>query len=129
MGSQSGGGYSSSPSSFDRLARNVDRLAKKYRLTPGGRFGEKGDNSRIIRSENPNETAREFWKALSKGGRVRSLPNGKGEGAFFDDGSHVVIRPITSTENSPAVSIRIMTKGRGIAPNQKIHFIPKGSHS
>lgn len=37
--------------------------------------------------------------------------------------------PITSTENSPAVSIRIMTKGRGIAPNQKIHFIPKGSHS
>ena len=128
MGPHSGGGYSSSPSSFEHLARNVDRLAQDYRLTPGGRFGEKGDNSRVITSENPNATAREFWKALSKGGRVRSLPNGKGEGAFFDDGSHVVFRPITSTENSPAISIRIMTKGRGIAANQKIHFMAKGSH-
>jgi hypothetical protein len=82
----------------------------------------------MLTDRQPECAAREFWKALSKGGRVRSRPNGKSEGSFFDDGSHVVIRPITSTEDSPAISIRIMTKGRGIAANQKIHCIPKGGH-
>ena len=64
---------------------------------------------------------------LSAGGKVQPLPNGKGQVAWFADGSRIVYRVKTSTEGSPAVEIKVATPSRGIPPSQKVHFILKGA--
>jgi hypothetical protein len=127
MGSQSGGGYASSPSGFKVLLHNIAGLAERYPMTPGGRFGKRGRNTRVIESDDPAATAREFWRALSKGGRQVPLPNGKGDRAMFDDDSLVVHRVRTGTPGSPAIEIVIATPGNGLPAYQKIHFLKKGA--
>lgn len=130
MGSRSGGGASGSGGAhpFNALARNIDKLGEKHSLTPGGYFGSKGKNSRVIASADPTATADEFWKVLSKRGKTNSLPNGKGKRVRFDDDSAAVYRIVTSSTGSPAVEIWIKTAtGRKLPAYQKIHFILKES--
>lgn len=126
MGSGHGGGYATSPSGFHVLAESIRELAKKYPLDHLGRFGTKDRGSQVIRSSDPLATCQEFWVVLRRGGRIVPLPNGHGERAIFDDGSHVVHRPYKTKDGSPAVEIVIATSGQGRPSRQKIHFILKG---
>lgn len=130
MGSRSGGGGSGGGGAhpFKALSGNIDKLGEKYGLTPGGYFGTKGKNSRVIASADPAATANEFWKVLSKGGKADTLPNGKGKRVRFDDASAAVYRVVTSSKGSPAVEIWIKTaSGRKLPAYQKIHFVLKES--
>lgn len=126
MGSHDGGGYTSTPSGVEVLVANIDRLSERFPLTPGGRFGRRGKNTQVVECENPAATAREFWTALSMGASPAPLPNRKGDLVYFEDGSRVVHRTRTSTVDSPTVEIFVSTRGLGLPPRQKIHFITKG---
>ena len=64
MGSASGGGYFASPNSGEKLKANIGRLAKRYPLPAGGRFGRKGKIVGV-RGAKPDAIA-----AASKPGRV-----------------------------------------------------------
>jgi hypothetical protein len=125
MGSHSGGGYAAPPSGVEVLMDNIDRLAKRFPMATGGRFGRKGKNARVVESDDPAGTARDFWNALSKGGRPAPLPDGRGDRVYFEDGSRVIHRPISS-DGSPAIEIIIATPVHGVAPEQKIHFVTRG---
>jgi hypothetical protein len=123
MGAGSGGGLDSLGPS---LQANMDNFASKYGLNPhSGLFGVKGKGSaRVITSESPDKTAKEFFKDLSSGGKTTkklggSHPNSKGHKVtVFIDGSSLYYRPV-SKSGSPSVSIK--TPGAQ-GKNYKIHF-------
>lgn len=134
MGAHGGGGFSASPSSFQALKGNIDRLAKKYPLDAQNRFGTKvSEKTSEIHTATPLATAEEFWTVLSKGATVRNIhtKNGPGKIAEFSDKSHVVWRPITTSSKRiggehPAIELDFRTTGHGFPPRYKIHF-KKGS--
>ena len=136
MGNPTGGGYRGSPSSFRVLRTNIDRLAAKYPLDRDRRFGKRvSERISEIQSDDPGATAKEFWKALSRGGVVQEIKTKYGTGriATFDDKSHVVYRPVTkssivSSQHNPGIEIDIRTSGHGFPPRYKIHF-RKGGQS
>jgi len=124
MGAGHGGGYSESPSSGAAFRENIKDLAKKFPLDHDGRFGKPGrGRAQVVVSGDPAATAKEFYKKLGAGGREQILPNGKGGITWFDDGSRVVYRPVSSSDGSPAVDITI-TGSDG--DQYKIHFQPTG---
>jgi hypothetical protein len=88
--------------------------------------GAGAKNARVVESDDPAATAKEFWNALSKGGRPAPLPNGRGDRVYFGDGSRIIRRP-RSSDGSPAIEIIIATPTHGMAPEQKIHFVTRGS--
>lgn len=123
MGAGSGGGLNNLGPS---LQANMDKFANKYGLNShSGLFGVKGDGSaRVIITESPAETAKEFFKDLSSGGKTTkklggSDPSSKGHRVtVFIDGSSLYYRPV-SKSGSPSVNLQ--TPGpRG--KNYKIHF-------
>ena len=88
MGHGADGGYRSSPSSFRVLRTNIDRLAGKYPLDRDRWFGKRvSERISEIRTDDPVATAKEFWKALSRGGVVQEIKTKYGTGriAIFDD--------------------------------------------
>lgn len=110
--------------SKSNIQNNAKPLALKYRLTPGGYFGEKGKNCRVITTTTPEDTSVSFYKQIGKGGHTIPLNNKKGSMTILDDGTHIVHRMITSTKGSPAIEITI--SGSPIVKDQKIHFIKGG---
>lgn len=136
MGHGADGGYRNSPSSFRVLRNNIDRLSAKYPLDRDRRFGQRvSERISEIRTDDPVATAKEFWKALSRGGVVQEIKTKYGTGriATFDDKSHVVYRPVTkssivSSQHNPGIEIDIRTSGHGFPPRYKIHF-RKGGQS
>ena len=100
---------------------NAKSVAKKYNLSKSGYFGTKGKNTRVFKSNDPIKSSADFYKKISKGGRERVLPNGKGVQTTFSDNSSVIYRVVTKTPNSPTVEITVETFDK-IKP-QKIHFI------
>lgn len=127
MGTGSSGNYgntkgaTNSQSQNNAFSRNVQAASQKYRLTQSGYFGNKGKNSRVIKSKNPVATSKDFYSLLSKGGKESKLANGKGVQTVFPDGTRIVYRVKTSTPNSPAVDISVSI----VSPvkRQKIHFV------
>jgi len=95
-------------------------LAKAYQSPNGnGMFGIKGKNSRIYKSSDQYESAADFYARISRGGKETVFGGNKGLMSKFDDGSRVMYRVITSTADSPAVEIKMLSNGKV----QKIHFI------
>ncbi len=118
MGSGPGGGYRNSPT----LHSNIQSKKNKYGFSAkANKFGVTGHGkSRTIVSDNPDETAKQFFKDLGAGGEVSEKQGGYI--SIFKDGSTVFYRP-TSSSGSPAVNIKL--KGaNGI--RYKIHFEPTG---
>jgi hypothetical protein len=130
MGAHGGGGYTGPASSFTLLKDNIFKLAQKYPLDSENRFGTKvSEKTSEIYTDTPKPTAHEFWKALSKGARVREIQtkNGPGWIAEFSDKSHVVWRPVTTSAaktgtDNPGVDIDVKTSGHGFPPRYRIHF-------
>lgn len=120
MGGGSGGSYSSSPST---LSSNVQGLASKYPLDSSGKFGYKTqDNVQNLAVSDPGQVAKDFFSALSDGGTVSDLKNGKGKIATFgsSESAFVVYRPTSKSDGSPAISLKIPGK---TPLDYKIHFV------
>ena len=106
------------------IGDNADKMKKEYPLSPGGYFGEKGDNVRVIKTSTPEATSSDFYKKLADGGHSEPLSNGHGTKTTLPDGSIVVHRLITSTSGSPAVDIKVI--GTSKVKSQKVHFVKEG---
>jgi hypothetical protein len=124
-----GGSYTSPRNSEAQFLENERIVTKRFPLSPAGYFGTRGkskDNSvRNIISVDPLETAKSFFRVLGEGGRVFSMPNGRGEIRLFEGGSLVSIREVSSSDGSPSVEVNVKFKESHIAKNQKIHFTKK----
>ena len=103
---------------------NIKSLSKSYKYNPySGKFGGKGKNSRVIKSNNPIEDSKKFFQKISKGGVKSKLSNGKGDRVDFYDGTTITYREVTSTKDSLAVDIKVTVKSNGGISTQKIHFV------
>ena len=131
MGSQSGGGYASSPSGPQVLFVNIERLAKRgWPLDREGRFGTKvSEGVSEIVTDNPLGTAKQFFDTLGEGGKPRTAIGKYGpvEMRVFDDNSTVTHRKLTRSsvekhEDNPAVEIHIRTENPRYPGGYRIHF-------
>lgn len=112
------------------MSDNVSNIKTFYPLH-NGYFGNQGDSSkgniRHIESENPLAAATDFYDQIAHGAIEKKLPNGKGKVAKMEDGAIITIRPVSSSDGSPAVDINIKnSKNSGGIKGQKIHFVKKG---
>lgn len=118
-------GYKGGTGSHHSIADNKDALTSKYPLR-NGYFGSKGSSSSVrrIESEDPVSTATDFYEEAAKGGVEIALDNGKGVKSEMANGTKITMRPVSSSDGSPAVDINISKSNdpAGIK-QQKIHFI------
>lgn len=103
------------------LLENAKEMSSKYPYNNYGLFGEKGDNCRVIKTPDPVATSKDFFKKISKGGTTE--PFEKGNITNFNKKIFITHRIITSTKDSPAVSINAPKSS--FIKKQKIHFIKK----
>ena len=121
-----GTGFKGGASYHHTISENLTSLKKSYVFTDGY-FGDKGEGrsfTRNIASENPSETAKDFFDKAAYGGLVQHMSNGKGKLVKMKDGSIVSHREISTSDGSPAVEINITrSEGSGGIKKQKIHFV------
>lgn len=125
MGGGFYGGFGSTAGATTSLSSgigtNAAAMSISYPITRSGYFGTKGKNVRVIKSSTPEHSAIDFYTKITKGGRVEPLKNGHGTMTTLEDGTVIVYRPVTSTQGSPAVSIKVF--GPSEIKSQKIHFV------
>lgn len=119
-------GYKDGASSFHGVCDNLDMLAGAFPLREGY-FGRatRPNNSRvrIIESESPLETAREFYTSISYGGIEESLPGSAGVRSTMADGTIITFREASCSDGSPAIDINVKESvDTGGIKRQKIHF-------
>lgn len=122
-------GYKGGAPAWRGISENISRLANSYPYS-NGYFGVVGTTSkvRIIYSDNPRNTGKDFYEKISFGGVESKLPNGKGMKTNMADGTIITFRPKTSSDNNPGVDINISySKEHGSLKQQKIHFEKTGS--
>lgn len=71
---------------------NAHRMRKKYPLSKGGYFGEKGDNKRVVHAENQIKESKKFYTQVSRGGKNKPMSNGRGSQKIMKDGGVVTYR-------------------------------------
>lgn len=105
---------------FGSIENNARAMSHKYPMI-NGYFGVKGKNHRVIYSKNQYETASDFYSKITCGGVEKNLPNNKGKINYLEDGTKIVYREKTSTQQSPAVEITVYYPNN--VRGQKIHFL------
>lgn len=118
--------------SYRSIGQNVSSLKTSYPFK-NGYFGEKGQSTsskvRHIITDNPVETAKEFYAKAAYGGMEKTIYNTKtgaiiGQTASLADGSVISWRNVSSSDGSPAVEINIKrSSDTSGVKQQKIHFI------
>lgn len=121
------------PGAASRIICNLRALAKRYKLSPGGYFGEKGirkskTHVRQIFTLNPVSESGTFFKTLSQGGVKGKFPKRPDveKTDFPDSKSWASRRVLTSSVGSPAVEFKIDGDHAEFIPWQKIHFVRLG---
>ncbi|MGN1394569.1 MAG: hypothetical protein ACI4V7_11175 [Succinivibrionaceae bacterium] len=120
-----GTGFKGGATNYHSFSDNLAKITNKYRLV-NGFFGEKGRKFgvRVIYACNPIEESKKFYEKLAYGGIENNIPGNKGVSTRLSDGTIIVYRVITSTKDSPAVSINIKySNKKDKVNNQKIHFV------
>jgi hypothetical protein len=116
--------YKGGVQSYHGITDNLTGLKSSFKYK-NGYFGDKGTSSqvRVIYGNDPVNIGKDFYKKISFGGIEKDLDNGKGKITYMADGSIITFRPITKSDNYPAVNINISrsTDSGGIK-TQKIHF-------
>ena len=110
---------------FHSLDQNIESTISSYPLT-NGYFGIKGSSFGIreIHSRNHEETAKDFFNKIAKGGILDLQTIKGGVVSRLKDGTVISYRKITSSNNSPAVEIRFRKLNSKYGVNdQKIHFV------
>ncbi len=127
--------YKGGSPTFRKVSDNLQSLKEKYKYN-NGKFGEPGQSKdssiRNIISDNPTETAKQFYDDLTYGGIESNLmyKDGtiKGKHTQMADGTTVNYRYVSSSsDKSPAVDIDVQfSNSHGTLITQKIHFIKGG---
>ncbi len=117
---------------YHSISENLPSLKSKYDYKDGY-FGTKGDsstNSRVrhIASEDPVQTAKEFYDRATYGGIETPIydknSNVIGQKTNLEDGSVITWRNVSSSDGTPAVDINIeKSSNSGGIKQQKIHFV------
>lgn len=120
------GGYIGGADAHHSFGQNVPTLSKTYPYKDGV-FGEKGQgrgHTRNISSDNPAETAKDFFDKAAYGGIPKEMDNGKGTMGKMKDGTIISYRETSSSDGTPVVEINIRgSKEPGGIKSQKIHFV------
>ncbi|MBR7019803.1 MAG: hypothetical protein IKI15_01955 [Lachnospiraceae bacterium] len=123
-------GYKGGADHHHVISENLGPTEDRFPVNNGyfGQPGESSDNSvRHIESNNPIDTAKEFYDQIAYGSDEHAIydknGNEKGLIAKLADGTCITYREKSNSDGSPAVSISIResTNPAGIK-NQKIHF-------
>lgn len=120
------GVYKGGASYYHNISENVTTVSHFYSYKDGyfgGKSRSKDNYVRIIESENPLSTAKDFYDKIGYGGIEKPLKGGKGYTTKMEDGTILTYRPISSSDGSPAVEINIKgSDSHGKLKSQKIHF-------
>ncbi|MBR2801374.1 MAG: hypothetical protein IKE21_02115 [Erysipelotrichaceae bacterium] len=106
------------------ITENIPEVASSYPYKEGY-FGEPGTSSkvRVILSNDPAATGKDFYDKIAHGGIEQAMPNGKGFVTKMSDGTIISFRPTTKSDNNPGVDINIeKSADHGSLKQQKIHF-------
>lgn len=121
-----GHGYKGDTGHHHSITENLSSLTSNYEYN-NGYFGVKGQSSNHVRniaSDNPLETAKDFYDKASHGGIERPLDNGKGLYTKMSDGTILSFREVSASDGTPAVEINIKkSSDHGDIKYQKIHFV------
>lgn len=121
-----GHGYKGDTGHHHSITENLPSLTSNYGYH-NGYFGVKGQGTNYVRniaSDNPVETARDFYDKASHGGIERPLDNGRGLYTKMKDGTILSFREVSASDGTPAVEINIKkSSDHGDVKYQKIHFV------
>ncbi len=122
-----GTGYKGNSKIYRSIGQNIILAASKYHYC-NGYFGVKspstGHRTRNIISNNPIDTAKDFYDKIAFGGKETVLKNGNLNITYMADGTVVTMRIASHSDGTPAVEINIIDSTHtGGVKEQKIHFI------
>jgi len=126
------GTYKGGADHYHSVSENIPTVKRDYPLK-NGYFGIPGQSRsndiRNIVSDNPSETAKDFYDKIAHGGIEKPLQKKDGSPNGWEttmsDGTIINWRPVSSSKDkSPAVDIFISKKAaNGEVKTQKIHFV------
>lgn len=121
-----GTSYKGNSPTFRKVGENIESVSSKYPYHEG-RFGvreSKKNKVRHIASDNPLETAQDFYDRLAYGGKEDIYEKEKMKITRMADGTVITYRETSTSDGSPVVEINIdKSSDSGGVKNQKIHFI------
>ena len=111
------------PNPKSSYTSNAKKTAQYYETNKKGFFGKRSTGEKVwtIESDNPMETAMDFYSRISDGGVTDYLGNHHGIETKLRDGSKTYFRPYPKSEGSPAVEIKLPHEDF----KRKIHFIKR----
>ena len=121
-----GHGYKGDTGHHHSITENLGSLTAKYDYS-NGYFGEQGKGRSFVRnisSDDPANTAKDFYDTAAHGGIEGAMYNGKGYVTKMKDGTILSYREVSSSDGSPTVEINIrQSDDHGDIKYQKIHFV------
>ena len=121
-----GHGYKCDTGHHHSITENLGSLTAKYDYS-NGYFGEQGKGRSFVRnisSDDPANTAKDFYDTAAHGGIEGAMYNGKGYVTKMKDGTILSYREVSSSDGSPTVEINIrQSDDHGDIKYQKIHFV------
>ena len=127
-----GTGFKGGADHYHSVSENLGKLQDKYDPDGDGLFGDRGRGGsatiRNIASDDPAQTAKDFYDTLAYGGieKILTYPDGnpKGFQTIMSDGTIINYRPVSSSDGTPAVDIDVQySDEHGNLVTQKIHFV------
>ena len=111
------------PETGSNYQSNAKKTSQYYKTNDDGFFGETSMGKKVwtIESDNPMETAMDFYSRISEGGVTEYLENHHGLKTQLGDKTQTFFRPYPKTEGSPAVEVKINLEKN----HHKIHFIKR----
>ena len=111
------------PNPKSNYTSNAKETSQYYEMNKQGFFGKRSTGEKVwtIESDNPMETAMDFYSRISEGGRTGYLGNHHGITSSLGDKTRITFRPYPKTEGSPSVEIKLTYENL----RQKIHFIKR----
>ena len=119
--------YKGGAQSYRSVSNNIPFVSLSYDYNDGY-FGEPGTGNkvRIIYSDNPISTGKDFYDKIAYGGIQTYLDDNnpsKGAKTEMADGTIITFRPKTKSDDNPGVDINITKSNEhGSLKKQKIHF-------
>lgn len=112
---------------FRSIGQNILITAVKYTYM-NGRFGfsspSTGNKTRNIESDNPRETAKDFYDRIAFGGKESTYHNGSMKVTRMADGTIITWRETSHSDGTSVVEINIDDSSHtGGIKEQKIHFV------
>ena len=111
------------PETVSNYQSNAKKTSQYYETNKQEFFGKRSSGEKVwtIESDNPMETAMDFYSRISEGGVTDYLDNHHGIETLLGDGSKTYFRPYPKSEGSPAVEIKLSNENF----KRKIHFIKR----